>query len=138
MPGTHQTVSRRSLRSPRQGGAERRSIESAGRHGHAWDGPTASYLAIRQSTSIEDEVSPLGGVRLIVRRSLKPSLVQVISTSFGSMSLLKPENLKWPWASVRVTRLALRFLISALTLASATVPPRSMSLAKPKNDTPAW
>src|SRR5215467_2490330 len=101
--------------------------------------PTGSYgLTIKQSTSIEVAASPPGGWRRTVRCSLRPSLLQEISTSFGSMSLLKPENLKWPWSSVRVTRLALRFLISALTLASATPPPRSRSLAKPKNDTPAF
>src|SRR5262249_21619252 len=110
---------------------------AAGSHGNGT--PAVSYrLTIRQSTSIVVAPSPPGGWRRTVRCSLRPSLVQVISTSFGSMSLLKPENLKWPCSSVRVTRLALRFLISALTLASATPPPRSRSLANPKNDTPAF
>jgi hypothetical protein len=58
--------------------------------GSCW---TVAYgLTIRQSTSIEEAPSVVW--RRKVRCSFSPSLLHVISTSFGSMSLLKPENLK--------------------------------------------
>ena len=57
---------------------------------------------MRQSTLMEAAALPRASWRRKVRCSLRPSLLQVISTSLGSISLLKPENLKCPWSSVRV------------------------------------